>query len=127
MTLIGPDQVYCCSGKDPSELGILELLPSRGFFTMKCQHPAFNYHGSSQYKWDSGCSAGITNLRKRNPPKKWLFCRELPAHRRGIDRWQGYSAGKYKLMEENTTGGMGLRQEIISSLPLIQANKIKMR
>jgi hypothetical protein len=48
----------------------------------------------------------ITSQWTRNLPEKWLF-RQESAHRRWIHRWSGYSAGNYKVMDEESPGGNG--------------------
>jgi hypothetical protein len=58
---------------------------------------------------------GITSSWTKNPPEKWLFCWELPAHGRRIHRRNGYSTGNYQLMDEESTGRMVILLGITSS------------
>jgi hypothetical protein len=44
-----------------------------------------------------------------------VICRELPAHGRGIHRKNGYSAGNYQLMDEESTGRKVIPPGITSS------------
>jgi hypothetical protein len=75
--------------------GILELLSSGGIFIP--EPPSLALHGIN------GDSAGnyCTTSWMRNPPDDWLFCREFPAHRLGINWKNGYSARNYHLRDRN--------------------------
>jgi hypothetical protein len=58
---------------------------------------------------------GITSSWLRNPPDEWLFRRELPAHGWGIHQMNGYFAGNYQLMAEESTRWMVISPGITSS------------
>jgi hypothetical protein len=101
MTFSNFNFIKSFGGKDPSELGILELL-SKGFFicglpTLELQlgavrgkngitdDSAVNYHLMNEESTGGiVIPPGITSSKTRNPAEEWLFRLKLPAQRQGI-------------------------------------------
>jgi hypothetical protein len=91
----------------------LELLPSGEFFIRNTHPPITLTLAVRGVKTRTiVILPGITLSWTRNPQEEWLFLWELPAHGGGIHRRNGYSAGNYQFIDEESTRGTGFRQEL---------------